>query len=42
MRLWADCAELQRTHRAEQLHNKMQMKFNAESNSPKPPLNAGL
>lgn len=36
------CVELQRTHRGAGLDNKAQMKFKAESNSPKTPLNAGL
>lgn len=36
------CVELQRTHRGAGLHNKVQMKFKAESNSPETPLNAGF
>lgn len=36
------CVELQRTHWRAGLHNKVQMKLKAESNSPKTALNAGL
>lgn len=36
------CVELQRTHRGAGLHNEVQMKLKAESNSPETPLNAGL
>lgn len=38
----AGCVELQRTHRGAGLHNEVQKKFKAESNSPESPLNAGL
>lgn len=40
--LWADCVELQRTHRGVGLHNKVQMKLKAESKTPAPRLHLML